>query len=158
LQLFQQVVARDPKYAPGYAGLADAYGLLTAFGSNAIAPETSRARAKSAAFQAIELDPNLAEAWASLAPKLVEELDWVSAESAFRKALELGPNSSEAHAWYAELYLTPMGRLGEALRESRTAVELDPISPYTTMGVGLRYYHLRQYDAAIMWSRRALEL
>ncbi len=156
--LFQQVVERDPKYSPAFAGLSDAYGLLTAFGSSAIPPPESRAKAKAAALKAIELDPNSAEAWASLAPKLVEEFDWASAESAFRKALELGPNSAEAHGWYAELYLTPKGRLEEALRESQQAASLDPLSPYAMVSVARRYYFLRQYDSAIAWFGKALDL
>ena len=158
IQLFEQVVARDREYAPGYAGLSAAYGMLTAFGSTAIPPEESRKKAKAAALRAIELDPNSAEAWVNLAPKFVEELDWASAESAFRKALELSQNSPEAHAWYAELYLTPMGRLEEALRESQAAVALDPLSPYTVSGMGRRHYFLRQYDEAIVWFQKALDL
>jgi tetratricopeptide (TPR) repeat protein len=51
-----------------------------------------------------------------------------------------------------------MGRLDEALRESQAAWALDPISPYAIVGVGKRYYFLRQYDSAITWLRKALDL
>jgi TolB-like protein/Flp pilus assembly protein TadD len=158
IPLFEQVVARDPRYAPAYAGLSGAYGLLAAFGGDAIPSEQTRTKAKRAALKAIELDPNSSDAWTSLAPHLAEEFDWPAAEGAFRKALELNPNSSEAHAWYAELYLTPLGRLDEAVRESQAAQALDPLSPYTLAGLGQRYYFSRQYDSAIVWLRKALDL
>ena len=158
IALFEQVIARDPNYTPAYVGLSSAYGLLTAFGSDAIPPAQSRTKAKNAALKAIELDPNSSEAWLSLAPKLVEELDWPGAEGAFRKALDLGPNSSDAHAWFAEMYLTPMRRLDEALKEARAAWELDPISPYACVMVARRYYFHHQFDSAIAWGQKALDL
>src|SRR5207237_7591871 len=55
IRLFEQAVGRDPNYAPAYAGLASAYGLLSALGSNAIPPTEGRGRAKTAALKAIEL-------------------------------------------------------------------------------------------------------
>jgi tetratricopeptide (TPR) repeat protein len=51
-----------------------------------------------------------------------------------------------------------MRRLDEALRESKAAAALDPISPYAMVSVGRRYYFLRQYDSAITWFRKALDL
>lgn len=158
IELFDQTIARDPKYAPAYAGLAASYGLLTAFGSNAVPPDQSRARAKAAALKAIELDPASPDGWVNLGPKLAEEFDWPGAERAFHKGLDLGPNSPDAHAFYAELYLTPMGRLSEALRESQAAAALDPISPYALVGVARRYYFLHQYDSAVAWFQKALDL
>jgi len=157
VELFEQVTVRDPKYAPGYAGLAASYGILTALGG-AVSPEESRARSKRAALRAIEIDPTSSEGWSSLAPLLAEEFDWQGAESAFRKALELDPNSAQAHEWYAELYLSPTGRLDEALRESQLGASLDPISPYALMGVGIRYFFLHQYDEALTWGRKAVDL
>ncbi|HYL77478.1 MAG TPA: tetratricopeptide repeat protein [Bryobacteraceae bacterium] len=158
IPLFEKVVERDPKYAPAYASLSGAYGLLAAFGGDASPAGQSKTKARRAALKAIELDPNSSDAWSSLAPHLAEDFDWPATEGAFRKALELNPNSSDAHAWYSELYLTPMGRLDEALRESQAAQALDPISPYTLAGVGKRYYFLRQYDSAIAWLQKALDL
>ncbi len=158
IPLFEKVVERDPKYAPAYASLSGAYGLLAAFGGDASPAGQSKTKARRAALKAIELDPNSSDAWSSLAPQLAEDFDWPATEGAFRKALELNPNSSDAHAWYSELYLTPMGQLDEALRESQAAQALDPISPYTLAGVGKRYYFLRQYDSAIAWLRKALDL
>jgi len=158
IPLFEQAIARDPNYAPAFSSVAAAYGLLAAFGGTTIPHEVSSAKSKAAALKAIELDPASGEGWVALAPHLVEEFDWPAAESAFHKAIALSPNSVDAHAYFAELYLTPTGRLDEALREAQIAVGLDPISPYAITMVGRRYYFLRQYDSAIAWLRKALDL
>ena len=158
IPFFEKSIARDPKYAPTHAALAGAYGLLAAFGADGNATADLRAKARREALRAIEIDPNCADGWLSLAPHLVEDFDWAAAESAFRKAQELAPNSPNAHAWYSELYLSPMKRLDEALRESKKAAELDPLSPYTLSGVGIRYYFLHQYDSAIAWTQKALDI
>jgi len=158
IPFFERAIARDPKYAPAHAALAGAYGLLAAFGADGNITVDLRAKARRASLRAIEIDPNCADGWLSLAPHLAEDFDWAAAESAFRKALDLAPNSPNAHAWYSELYLSPMKRLDEALRESKKAAELDPLSPYTLSGVGIRYYFLKQYDPAIAWAQKALAI
>ena len=67
IRLFQQSIDEDPASAPAYAGMADCYGQL-GYGSY-VAPEESFPRARAAAQKALELDPNLAEARASLASR-----------------------------------------------------------------------------------------
>lgn len=158
IELTKQAIARDGGYAPAYANLSDAYGLLGALGYDSGAADETRAKAKAAALKAIELDPNLAEAWATLAAHLAEEFDWSGAEGAFRKGLEVGPGCFEAHAWYAELYLTPKGRLEEAIRESETAAGIDPISPYALERVAHRRLLHGDYDEALLWARKAVDL
>src|SRR3989442_1014373 len=60
---FDQAISKDPNYALAYAGLADSYLLLPAFG--AASPQDSIPQAKAAAKHALELDDSLAEAHAS---------------------------------------------------------------------------------------------
>ncbi len=60
IEYFQRAIQKDPKYALAYAGLADAYLLLGSYWVEAIT------EAKSAAEQALKLDPSLAEAHVSL--------------------------------------------------------------------------------------------
>src|SRR5213596_710559 len=66
---FNQAVAKDPSYALAYAGLADAYVLLSGFA--AASPKDSLPQAKAAAEKALELDSTLGEAHASLAQALL---------------------------------------------------------------------------------------
>jgi eukaryotic-like serine/threonine-protein kinase len=124
---FQQAIDRDPLYARAYAGLADAYILQSAYGQ--VAPSDVLPRAHAAAARALELDPALAEARTSLAyfrRNYDEELG--PSEAEFRRAIAQNPSYATAHHWYA-LCLADMGRAQDAIREIRTAAQLDPLSP-----------------------------
>ena len=61
---YEQAIARDPKYALAYAGLAEAYVLLP--GYTATAPQDAYPKAKAAALKALQLDEKLAEAHTAL--------------------------------------------------------------------------------------------
>jgi TolB-like protein/DNA-binding winged helix-turn-helix (wHTH) protein/Tfp pilus assembly protein PilF len=147
-EAFRQALAKDPNYAPAYAGLADTYALLSPF-SPQLKPHEIMPQARAAALKALQLDERLAEAHTSLA--LVSEnydYDWQAAEKEFRRAIELNPNYATAHHWYAE-YLMWLGRLDEALQESARARQLDPLSLIIAADRGAILYYSRQYDRAI---------
>jgi TolB-like protein/DNA-binding winged helix-turn-helix (wHTH) protein/Tfp pilus assembly protein PilF len=153
---FQQAVAKDPNYAPAYAGLANSYGLMsTGFQGN---PNDLMPKARAAALQALHLDESLPQAHAALA--LVAEsydYDWRAAENEFRRAIELDPNYATAHQWYGE-YLSWMGRFEEALSESEQARKLDPLSLIVASDRGAVLYRARKYDAAIAQLRSVIDL
>src|SRR5216117_2160838 len=82
IQYFNQAITKDPGYALAYAGLADAYALLTAYGASSIAD--SFPQAKAAARKALELDGSLAEAHTSLGQVLLfYDLDFQAAANEF---------------------------------------------------------------------------
>ena len=156
IDYFNQAVERDPNYAPAYAGLADAYTFLG--DSGYVAPKEIRQRAKSAAAQALKLDPVLPET--HVARALVREdydWDWPGAESEFKRALELDPNSATAHQWYGDLLLR-LGRMEEARAELKVAQQLDPLSLPINTGVAAQLYFARQYDGAIQQLKKTLNL
>src|SRR5205823_2050821 len=73
---FEGAIAKDPGYALAYAGLADAYELLSIGLSSKPATECL-AQAKAMALKALELDDTLAEAHTSLAyARWLGDLDW----------------------------------------------------------------------------------
>jgi TolB-like protein/DNA-binding winged helix-turn-helix (wHTH) protein/Tfp pilus assembly protein PilF len=157
IDYFQQAIAKDPNYAPAYAGLADAYALSGGF--NVIPVREAMPRAKAAAERALQLDPNLAEAHASLgliAPFI--NWNWAEAKEHYERAIALNPNYATAHHWYAEGYLIPMGRVDDALFQIRQAQELDPLSAVISTDKGKELYFARRYDEAILELRRALEV
>jgi serine/threonine-protein kinase len=118
----------------------------------------ANAKAKAAATRALELDPALAEAYASLGfSKLEYDWDWTGAEEAFVKALQIDPNYAPARQWYS-LYLNAVGRSEEALAEAREALRLDPLSPIISMAVGSRLYHARRFDEAIQHLQQTVAL
>jgi TolB-like protein/Tfp pilus assembly protein PilF len=154
---FQQAIAKDPNYAQAYAGLADTYALSRGFNTGPASEAMSKAKAT--AERALQLDPNLAEAHASLgliAPFL--NWNWTEAKEHYERAIELDPNYATAHHWYAEGYLIPVGRVDDALRQIRKAKELDPLSAAIATDLGKELYFARRYDEAIAELRRALEV
>ncbi len=62
---FKQAIEKDPNFALAYSGLADTYSVFPSWGD--FRPKEYLPQAKVAALKALELDPNLAEAHASLA-------------------------------------------------------------------------------------------
>ncbi len=156
IRYFEEAIGKDALYAPAWAGIADAYLLLTDFAE--LPRSESYAKAKSAVQKALEIDDHLAEAHASLGLlALLTEWDWPTAENEFRLAIESSPNYATAHHWYAE-WLSMQGRFEEAISEISHAVELDPLSPAALKDNGLIHYYARAYDSAIDCAKKALEL
>jgi serine/threonine-protein kinase len=151
IEYFQQAIGKDPKYALAHAGLADSYLLLGSYWVEAI-PE-----AKSAAEQALALDPTLAEAHIALGHiKLWLDWDWPAAEREFQQGISLNPSSALAHNQYA-MYLATLGRLSEALTEVRRAQELDPLSPIVNSDLGRYLLYSGKPTDAIAQFRKTLE-
>jgi TolB-like protein/DNA-binding winged helix-turn-helix (wHTH) protein/Tfp pilus assembly protein PilF len=126
IEYFQRAVARDPSYAPAWAGLADAYDALGAF--NFLPPKVAWLKARAAAERAIQLDEALSEAHVSLGSVLTHEWSWAAAEREFQRAIGLNPNNSLAHQRYGYA-LDVRGQFDAAIGEMRRALELDPLSP-----------------------------
>lgn len=143
---FLDALARDPGFALAYSGLADAYVLL--FEYSAMAPGEALPLARAAAERAMEIDPTLAEARASMAEVLAAERRWEAAEEHFRQALELNPGYITAHHWYGWL-LTHLARHEEAIEYLRGAKALDPLSHIVRTDLGAAYYHARRFQESI---------
>jgi TolB-like protein/DNA-binding winged helix-turn-helix (wHTH) protein len=152
---FQQAINKDPAYGAAYSGLADCNSGLVWHGFKSPAEALSKANA--AALKAIEIDPQSAEAHASLGLVLDHRWDWAGAEAEFKRALQLDPRDANAHHWYGNS-LSILGRHDEALLEAKQALELDPLNLMIGTWVGLRYYLARKYELAIEQSRNTIEL
>jgi len=155
IEIFQQALKLDPRSAPSYAGLADAYEALT---DNYVAPKEVMPQARAAAERALALDETLAEAHNSLAyVSFIYDWEFERAEREARRAIELNPSYAPARDTYAS-YLTAMGRFEEADRESRRAVELDPFAPLIAMDRSWDLTAARRYAEAIELARKTADL
>jgi TolB-like protein/DNA-binding winged helix-turn-helix (wHTH) protein/Flp pilus assembly protein TadD len=159
-EFFQAAIDADPGYAPAYAGLADSYITLSLPEAlqEVLPPDAAYPQARAAVLRAIELDPTLGDAHATLAHILFQyDRDWEGADREFRRAIELSPNYANAHQWFA-LSLFWRGRVDEALREVRIAHELDPLSLVVNANECFILGGAGQFDAAIAQCRRTLDL
>jgi TolB-like protein/DNA-binding SARP family transcriptional activator/lipoprotein NlpI len=153
VQLFQAAIAKDPRFANAYAGLADAYVVWPVY--YAVDPDPWYARADEAARHALSLDSTLAEPYASLGFAHMRQYRWEDATRELSHALALSPNYATAHQWYGKV-LAARGQLADADRELRTALALDPLSAVTHYNLGQSLFWQRRYREAREQIRRAL--
>ncbi|HYN83319.1 MAG TPA: protein kinase [Gemmatimonadaceae bacterium] len=155
LELFQEAAAADPLYAPAYSGIADASALLASW-QFATAKEMYPQAVK-AAQRALELDPSLADAHASLGfVKLNWDRDWEGALHEFQRAIALNPSHEAAHRWLSA-FLAGIGRDYEAMPIALRAVELDPISVLPRMNLGIVHWFAWRFEAAEVEFRGVIE-
>jgi len=157
IDYFQQAIAKDPNYALAYTGLADSYYSL-ARNSAALSPKEAGAKARQVAEKALDLDPVLGEAHASLGNVLlIFEWDFAGAEREFKRAIDLNSAYPYAHQWYAEL-LYATGRYEESIQENRKAVVLEPFTPILRVNLGLSLMFAQQLAEAEQQFRKTLDM
>ncbi len=157
IAFYEQAIARDPKYALAYAGLANCYVLLPFYAS--VPQRDAMAKAREAALKALQLDPNLAEAHNALGKILnFDDLDLAGAAREFQRAIELQPNNATAHQWYGNGPLDSLGQFEQAIAETKRAVQLDPLSAIINNDHAYPLYYARRYDEAMAQLKKAIEL
>lgn len=159
IEFFERAEQSDPSYALAFVGLADSRLLL---GSYYAAPDTVRGeemeKGRAAARAALDLNPDQAEAYVSLAYiEFLHDWDWEAAERDFLTAIELDPSYAVAHQWYGE-FLSVLGRHDEAIAQTRLAVELEPTSQIISRELGYKFLMARRYPEAIEQYLKTIEL
>jgi len=153
---FDMAIAKDPAYAPAYAGRAWVWAYRNQY--NLVTFEEAGPKARTAAAKGVELDENSAVNQTALACVMTfVEWDWEGAREPWRRALELNPNDANAQALYAH-YLLIMGRGEEALVHSQRAAGLDPFNPIV---LGFHAFVLcgeRRYDEAVAAAKAGLRI
>jgi len=152
----KRAVELDPGFALAHSELADCYALLNWYVEPS--PEDSWPLAKQSALNAVNADPKLAEAHASLGfVRLHYDRDCEGAERELRTAIQLKPGAQVAHRWFA-FSLSAMGRHQEAFAEMERAREISPQSPVLATAVANVLFLAGRYDDAIRQCHRAMEL
>src|SRR5262249_40937206 len=125
--LYEQAIAKDPSFAPAYAGLAAAHAILSGNTTYDIPREVEQLH--DAAQKAVELDPFSAESYDALGAAYARDGNWEQSEKSFLRAIELQPNRPASHTHFAAFYLLPLGRLEDVIKELLTAERNDPLAP-----------------------------
>ena len=144
---FQTALELDAGSALANSALAEVFffSMLNAL----VSPSEAGPRGLAAAERAVELDPNLAQGYVSLALfRQYYEWNWSAAESAYLRALDLSPNSADAHIYHA-LLLTCLGRSSEAARHMQRGLELDPLNLLYQHIAGVQLLWIGKHDQAI---------
>jgi TolB-like protein len=155
LEHFQQAIDEDAGYALAHAGVADAYTIIGFY--SLMKPRVAFAKASAAAERALAIDPDLPEAHTSLALVNLGDWDWPEAERRFARALELDPTQAMARIYWSWLMVL-QGDSAGAIRLSRKAQEMEPLSPLVNGTVAHTLYLAQRYDEAIAECEKSLEV
>jgi len=151
---FEDAIAKDPTFAPAYAGLAAAYATSSSgfMPPDRLLDELTKMRA--AAEKAIQLDPLMAEAHDAMGMSWSRDGQWEQSEKSFRRAIELDPGRSLAYCNFAVMLLLPLGRNSEALNQLRIAARFDPLAPLVRFDLALGLLMAGRYDESAVECRK----
>ena len=153
IEYFNQAIARDPNFALAYDGLSFCYYANWYLPAKIIAE-----KGRAAATRALELDPNLPEAHASLATIAAWfHYDWETAEKGFRRAIEINPELGLARSYHGVMFAS-LGRFDQAIAETEKGVELEPFSAEINSMLGLVYFYSGRYEKAEGQFRKTIEI
>jgi TolB-like protein/Tfp pilus assembly protein PilF len=160
-QLLNRALEIAPDFVRARAALIDVMqmrslreGRIGSFGQRNL-PELDRLLEHVRGVLAIE--PDLAEAHATLGTTLLAKWNMAEAERAYRRATELNPNYATGRHWLG-MYLAQEGRMTEALAELKLASELDPLSFIIVDNYGWLLYLAGRHREALRMLDRALAL
>lgn len=125
-EFFRSAIREDPGYALAWVGQADVCTLLFDYGHESA--EAALPEAEEAIRRALELEPESAEAHASLGLLHSNRREGPAAIDMLNRAVQLRPNYAEAHNWLSWVHQV-MGEAAGALTSAERAVQLDPLSP-----------------------------
>jgi len=154
-RFFQKAIELDAEFALAYAGLADTLTLQTEYAGRP--KEAGLDAAELAAARALELNPNLAEAWAAAGSAAMDRPQLELAERMLRRAIELDPNYAPAHHWLS-LALLSRGAPDESLAQAEQAVELDPLSAIINFNLGFTRERLNRFEDAVRAYQKTIEI
>jgi len=157
VELYEQAVKLDPTFALAYVGIAESYATIPSYPY--ASPQECIPKAKAAVARALELDPELPEAYA-VAGMIAASYDWdyAGAERRFKRALELGPDLAITHYRYAWTFLSPLGRHDEAIAEMKRAMEIEPLSIQQGANYAAVLIYSGRFDEALAQARKTFEL
>jgi serine/threonine-protein kinase len=155
-EYLQRAIERDPNFARAYAELARVYMSMVSFGLVPLAEVETRARAALA--EARALDASAPEVQDLIGAFQWYEGEWRAAEETYGRLIGLRPSFAEAHVGLGWVRGVGFGDLESALRETRLATLLDPLSPALHQRLSRWLYHAGDYEGAIVEYERMLEL
>ncbi len=154
--LYQQALAAAPGYASAWTGLADVYSRQTNKALRSF--DEGYALALDAAEKALEVDPENADAHASLGSiALSSNSDIAMSARHFEQALALGADNPDI-LLEAAILARSLGRQDVAIALLEFVVARDPVNSISHYRLGSTYLWAGRLDAAIASIRIALSL
>jgi tetratricopeptide (TPR) repeat protein len=152
----REAIQIDPEYGLAWAELASVNMVRAEYGY--LDSEEAYSRARQFTERALEFAPDSARAHSELQNILIDH-DWntAAAEVEAQRALALDSTDSDVLNSAGRLSIA-LGRLEDARRHFRAALERDPLNDYVTYNFALTYYLERQFIEAEKILRRLLKV
>jgi TolB-like protein/Flp pilus assembly protein TadD len=147
LDELRKSIRLDPRFALPYADIADALSQFISYGL--LEDDTLKGEARTAAYSAIALAPQLAEAHTALGT-LYEyiDFDWDAAYAAYNKAVSLKPQRPAPYHRFTD-YLVLTSRFEEARLMAEAAINIDALDGSAMHAVGLAELAAGNYEKAV---------
>jgi TolB-like protein/lipopolysaccharide biosynthesis regulator YciM len=153
---YERATQVDPSYALAWVGLSRVRNWQAV--SGLVPAEEGHQLAREAVERALALNPSLAEAHTQMGRiKRQVDFDWTGADASFQEAVALDPGNPEVVRTAASSAAT-LGRLNEALRLNRRAVDLDPLNADSWEFLAETELFMGTQDQAAADCKKALEL
>ncbi len=158
VEAYGQAAKLEPEFAKAHAGLALAQYAAAGYSDDEATIVQGQRLAMDAAEQAVEHDPDLADAYAARGYlRGCYSWDWEGAQSDFIRALALNPTDETTYERYGRL-LAALGKLPEAIAAARKPIESDPLSARAWYVLGRFQAAHGELEAARLTLNRALAL
>lgn len=148
-------VRRDPSFATAWAIMAEVLIYIEFYNYADISNYS--VTASEAIQNALDINPNLAEAHASLGILRYVEKNGPGAIRSLRKAIELQPSYETAYNWLNFVYLLT-GDAEKSLQYASMTIELNPLAPAARLYPSLSYLANGQTEEALRQVNRAREI
>ena len=146
----------DPLFTLAWVGVADSLSLSLVWRDPRA--EDLHPIIEDAVKNALTIDNDLGEAYASLGLMHARQGRHDEAETAFQKSIELSPNYASAYHWYSGLVGTDPLRIQESINLIQKAARLDPRSAAIGQNLGQVYQSKGLYTLAENQYRKVIEL
>jgi len=150
VELFEQVIALDPAYAPAHGSLAIA--LVYSSKEDSVRNPAIEA----AASRALELDPTNSDAFAAIGRLRSEQGRREESTEAFEQAIKYNPNNALAYRWLGSSFSE--SDPARYLAMARKAYLVDPLNPTIRYHVSLALTLFGRTDEALAVARDGLSL
>lgn len=152
IPILDEIIRRDPSFAPAHAALAHA---LLNNSYNGVSPvQESEARMDQLAHRALELDPLLADAHSALGFLEMRRYRWREAEDRFQQALRLDPDSPQAYYGLGFAVYAKSGRYEEAVQTLQRGLRRDPLSQRLLTSLSIAHHFAGQCGSAVATASR----
>lgn len=155
LESYQKAIELDPGYALPFVAVTEFYNWANIYGL--IPSLAAQTEAERAVLRAIEINPQMGEAYASLGLVVQNRFEWAEAEKLKLEAIRLTPNYPMAHeVWSAQLVGT--GRTEEGVQAILRHESLEPLSLRGKTLTAWVHYQAHRFGEALTLARQMLEL